>query len=169
MDTTESSAPHAHPSTDDHDDTIEAHYASLERLRHHACMGGWVLVGYIDVIRAGISFRAPASIMLPLAAPFSPHRTRRGLHFAWLCLARNFRRCDHVYPRWGGHNVLVSMFTSPPVLGAPASLIRSELPQPHRRGSDPSLCPAPPMLQGVSYVQGSGLGAYVRNLVPVGI
>jgi hypothetical protein len=126
MDTTESSAPHAHPSTDDHDDTIEAHYASLERLRHHACMGGWVLVGYIDVIRAGISFRAPASIMLPLAAPFSPHRTRRGLHFAWLCLARNFRRCDHVYPRWGGHNVLVSMFTSPPVLGAPASLMGSE-------------------------------------------
>jgi len=48
MDTTESSAPHAHLSTENHDDTVEAHYASLERLRPHACMGGWVFVGYID-------------------------------------------------------------------------------------------------------------------------
>ena len=37
MDTTESSAPHAHPSTDDHDDTVVAHYSGLERLRPHAC------------------------------------------------------------------------------------------------------------------------------------
>jgi len=48
VDTGESSAPHAHPSTDDHDDTLEAHYSSLERLRPCACMGGWVYVGYID-------------------------------------------------------------------------------------------------------------------------
>jgi hypothetical protein len=41
----ESSAP-AHPSTEDHDDTVEAHYASLER--PHACIDGWVFVGYID-------------------------------------------------------------------------------------------------------------------------
>ena len=46
MDTTESSAPHAHPSTDDHDDTVETHYACLER--PCACFGGWVFVGYID-------------------------------------------------------------------------------------------------------------------------
>jgi hypothetical protein len=46
VDTTESSAPHAHPSTQDHDDTVEVHYACLER--PHACMGGWVFVGYID-------------------------------------------------------------------------------------------------------------------------
>jgi hypothetical protein len=47
VDTTKSSAPHAqHPSTEDHDDTIEAHYASLDR--PHACIGGWVFVGYID-------------------------------------------------------------------------------------------------------------------------
>jgi hypothetical protein len=45
MDTTESSAP-AHPPTEDHDDTVEAHYASLER--PHACIEGWVFVGYID-------------------------------------------------------------------------------------------------------------------------
>jgi hypothetical protein len=48
MDTAESSAPHAHPSTEDHDDTIEAYYSGLERLRPHGCMGGWVFVGYKD-------------------------------------------------------------------------------------------------------------------------
>jgi hypothetical protein len=45
MDTPESSAP-AHPPTEDHDDTIEAHYSGLER--PHACMQGWVFVGYVD-------------------------------------------------------------------------------------------------------------------------
>jgi len=44
----ESSAPCAHPYTEDHDDTLEAHYSCLERLRPHACMDGWVFVGYID-------------------------------------------------------------------------------------------------------------------------
>jgi hypothetical protein len=48
MDTAESSAPCAHPSTEDHDDTVEAHYSSLERLRPHACIEGWVFVGYVD-------------------------------------------------------------------------------------------------------------------------
>ena len=43
-----SSAPHAHPSTEDYDDTLEAHYSCLERLRPHACMDSWVFVGYID-------------------------------------------------------------------------------------------------------------------------
>ena len=47
MDTTESSAAHAHPSTEDHDDTVEAHYACLERLRPHACNNGWVTIGQI--------------------------------------------------------------------------------------------------------------------------
>ena len=46
MDTTESSAPHAHASTEDQDDTVEAHYACLER--PCACLQGWVFVGYID-------------------------------------------------------------------------------------------------------------------------
>ena len=46
VDTTESSAPHAHPSTEDHDDTLEAHYACLER--PCACLEGRVFVGYID-------------------------------------------------------------------------------------------------------------------------
>jgi len=48
MDTEESSAPRAHPCNEDNDDTVEAHYSGLERLRPHACMGGWVFVGYID-------------------------------------------------------------------------------------------------------------------------
>jgi hypothetical protein len=43
MDTTEFSAPYAHPSTEDHDDTVEAHYASLER--PHACNDGVVYIG----------------------------------------------------------------------------------------------------------------------------
>jgi hypothetical protein len=46
MDTRESSAPHAHPPTEEQDDTVEAHYACLERLC--ACLEGWVFVGYID-------------------------------------------------------------------------------------------------------------------------
>jgi hypothetical protein len=48
VDTEESSAPRAHPSTEDYDDTLEAHYACLERLRPCACIDGWVFVGYID-------------------------------------------------------------------------------------------------------------------------
>jgi hypothetical protein len=43
-----SSAPYARPSTEDHDDTLEAHYSCLERLRPHACIDGWVFVGYVD-------------------------------------------------------------------------------------------------------------------------
>jgi hypothetical protein len=43
MANTESSAPNAHPSTEDHDDTVEAHYAALER--PHACNDGWVTLG----------------------------------------------------------------------------------------------------------------------------
>jgi hypothetical protein len=49
MDTTESSAPHGHPSTEDHDDTVEAHYSGLERLRSCACMNGTVFIGHFVV------------------------------------------------------------------------------------------------------------------------
>jgi hypothetical protein len=48
MATEKSSAPRVQPFTEDHDDTVDAHYSCLERLRSHACMGGWVFVGYID-------------------------------------------------------------------------------------------------------------------------
>ena len=47
MDTSESSAP-ARPPTEVRDDTVEAHYSSLERPRPHACIDGWVFVGYVD-------------------------------------------------------------------------------------------------------------------------
>jgi hypothetical protein len=46
VDTRESSAPRANPPNEDHDDTVEAHYACLER--PCACIDGWVFVGYID-------------------------------------------------------------------------------------------------------------------------
>jgi hypothetical protein len=45
MSSTEKSSAHAHPSTDDHDDTVEAHYASLER--PHSCDDRWVTIGQI--------------------------------------------------------------------------------------------------------------------------
>jgi hypothetical protein len=48
VDTTESSAPHAHPFTEEHVDTVEVHYASLERVRPHACIGGRIFVCYIN-------------------------------------------------------------------------------------------------------------------------
>jgi len=46
---TEKSSASAHPSTEDHYDTVEAHYSALERLRPHACNGGWVTLGQIAV------------------------------------------------------------------------------------------------------------------------
>jgi hypothetical protein len=46
VDKRESSAPHALPSTDDYDETVEAHYSCLER--PCACLEGLVFVGYID-------------------------------------------------------------------------------------------------------------------------
>ena len=45
MDSTKSS-PSGHPSTD-HDDTIEAHYASLERGIPCYCYGGVVYIGHL--------------------------------------------------------------------------------------------------------------------------
>jgi hypothetical protein len=45
MDTRESTAHPAHPSTQHHDDTVEAHYASLER--PHACTDGVVYIGHL--------------------------------------------------------------------------------------------------------------------------
>jgi hypothetical protein len=46
MATEKSSAPHARPpSQDHHDDTVEAHYASLER--PHVCYDGVVYIGHL--------------------------------------------------------------------------------------------------------------------------
>jgi hypothetical protein len=46
MATQKSSAPRAHPSTEDHEDTVEAHYSCLER--PCACLEGWVFIGCVD-------------------------------------------------------------------------------------------------------------------------
>jgi hypothetical protein len=51
VDSRESSAPHAHPSTEDHDDTVEAHYSCLEC--PHACLEGVVYVGHLAVAADG--------------------------------------------------------------------------------------------------------------------
>jgi hypothetical protein len=40
-----STARPARPSTEDHDDTVEAHYSGLER--PHACIEGFVYVGHL--------------------------------------------------------------------------------------------------------------------------
>jgi hypothetical protein len=47
MATQKSTAHPAHPSTEDHDDTVEAHYFGLELLRPHACEGGTVYIGHL--------------------------------------------------------------------------------------------------------------------------
>ena len=49
MDTKESSAPHAHPSIEEHDDSVEAHCSGLDRLRPCACMNGTVFIGHLVV------------------------------------------------------------------------------------------------------------------------
>jgi hypothetical protein len=43
---TEQSSASAHPPTEEHDDTVEAHHSGLER--PCACLNGWVFVGYED-------------------------------------------------------------------------------------------------------------------------
>ena len=75
MDTTESSAPHAHPSTGDHDDSVEAHYACLER--PCACLEGWVFVGYIDEYgeEREASYRCRRCADSPWSAKLGPHPT----------------------------------------------------------------------------------------------
>jgi hypothetical protein len=47
VDSKESSASPAHPSTEDHDDTVEAHYASLERGIPCSCYGGYHYIGHL--------------------------------------------------------------------------------------------------------------------------
>jgi hypothetical protein len=47
VDTKESTAPHAHQSTEEQDDTVEAQFSGLERLRPCACLDGWVFVGRV--------------------------------------------------------------------------------------------------------------------------
>jgi hypothetical protein len=64
----------------------------------------------------------------------------------------------------GAGTALTESTVTSSVLGAPASIIGSELVV--QLGSDSSLCPDP-MLQGVSYVQASVV--YIRNLISDGV
>jgi hypothetical protein len=43
----------AHPSTEDHDDTVEAQFSGLERLRPCACVNGTVFIGHLVVDEDG--------------------------------------------------------------------------------------------------------------------
>jgi hypothetical protein len=65
MATWKSSAP-AHPSTEDHDDTVEAHYAYLEH--PHACMEGFVYVGHRGVGDDGEEFEIVDAVPCPRCA-----------------------------------------------------------------------------------------------------
>ena len=56
----------------------------------------------------------------------SHHPVWRSLHFARLCVARGLGWCDHDYRRWGGHTS--ESIATYSVLGAPASIMGSELP-----------------------------------------
>jgi hypothetical protein len=66
MDTPESSAPRAHPSTEDHDDTVEAHYSCLERA--HACLEGFVYVGHLVVGDDGEEVEVVEAVPCPRCA-----------------------------------------------------------------------------------------------------
>jgi hypothetical protein len=65
-----------------------------------------------------------------VAALFGPPSLARpfALRTSFASVARDLGRCDHDYPRWGVHTPESTTPTSS-VLGAPASLMGSELPQ----------------------------------------
>jgi len=50
---TQKSSALAHPPAEDHDDTLEAQFSGLERLRHCACMNGTVFIGHLVVDEDG--------------------------------------------------------------------------------------------------------------------
>jgi hypothetical protein len=60
MATQKSTAHPAHPSIQDHDDTVEAHYASLER--PHACYQGVVYIGHLVVGEDGEEFEVMEAV-----------------------------------------------------------------------------------------------------------
>ena len=80
-----------------------------------------------------------------------------------LRVARGRRRCDHDYPRWGGHNTHMCVVQT---YSCSAHRLLSWVGAPRQQGCGPSLC-ATPMPQGLSYVQVSGLGPYIRKQLPI--
>src|SRR5215204_6266890 len=85
--------------------------------------------------------RAPASI-LPLATLLFSASCGAASALRPLRVARDLGWCDHDYPG-GRAQHLVTHASDFPVLGAPASIIGSELPQSLLWGSDSSLRPVP--------------------------
>jgi hypothetical protein len=62
---------------------------------------------------------------MPLAALASPI-LQRGFALRPQSVAQERQWCEHTYPRWGAHTS-ESTVTTLPVLGAPASIMGSEL------------------------------------------
>jgi hypothetical protein len=64
----------AHPSTEGHDDTVEVHYSSLERLRPHACTNGWVFVGHLVLGDGGEEVEVVESVPCRRCAAKEEHK-----------------------------------------------------------------------------------------------
>src|SRR5215217_1745240 len=111
------------------------------------------------------SYGAPAFILLLVARFCFP--LSRGLCFAPSPRCAGPRVMRPCLTPVGGHTLANAYVQSPRArrtgfyhrVGAPTT--------PTGQGSDPSLCPGPTP-QGVSYVQASGLGSYIRNIIPDG-
>ena len=87
------------------------------------------------------AYGASASILSLCRALWTP-LTGAAFPLRPLRVAQGPRCCDHVYPRWDGHTP-ESTLATPPVLGAPASIMGSEFLR-FPRDRAPALRFAPP-------------------------
>jgi hypothetical protein len=75
MDTTESSAPHAHPSTEYHDDTVEAHLA---------CLVGSLLNRDVHIERVSSSHSIKQRSQLRRRGRLRPRPPKAPQHYPWV-------------------------------------------------------------------------------------
>jgi hypothetical protein len=96
---------------------------------------------------AGASFGVSRPLSCPSAARLFtfPLRVAFALSPSFASVARDLGRCDHDYLRWGAHSSYVTTHCTH-VLGAPASIIGSELPQLPAYGLRPLALPHPDAL-----------------------
>ena len=109
-----------------------------------------------------------ACIVGRVVSHFCSSTTRPSL-CAPLCVARDLGWCDHDYPRWDAHTTTQRSYT--PVLGAPASIIGSELPLLPLYGA-PTLRFAPPGCPKPSPNRFVCVGSCVRvdqHIIPGGV
>src|SRR5215218_5171968 len=99
---------------------------SVGVVKRRVLRGLWRRLVGVGIIGPGL-LGDPAFI-LSLAVPGGHILFGAAFALRPLRVARNLGWCDHDHPRWGEHTS-ESTVTTPPVLGAPASLIGSELPQ----------------------------------------